>query len=202
MDSCLAGSMKLQVLTTMTSASPGCGVSSWPCAVSWPIITSVSTRFFGHPRLTKPIFTDYVFLNMTICQAAFFQILLMIVFRRPECGRRLQLGDDGAREAALRGVARGLRFGFLLRRMKENRGAVLRPDIRPLAIQSGGVVVVPEDLQQIVVADHRRIVGHLHHFGVAGAIRADLFISRVIELTARVADLRRLHAGQAAERGL
>src|SRR5580700_8032348 len=59
-DSCLAGSMKLHVFTTITSASDGCGVSSWPAEVSWPIITSVSTRFFGHPRLTKPIFTAEV----------------------------------------------------------------------------------------------------------------------------------------------
>src|SRR5437899_9733583 len=55
-DSCLAGSMKLQVLTTRTSASLGCWVSSWPRATSWPIITSVSTRFLGQPRLTKPTF--------------------------------------------------------------------------------------------------------------------------------------------------
>ena len=55
-DSCLAGSMKLQVLTTMTSASSGRGVSSWPLRASWPIMTSVSTRFFGQPRLTNPTF--------------------------------------------------------------------------------------------------------------------------------------------------
>src|SRR5580704_7941042 len=57
-DSCFAGSIKLHVLTTITSASEGCGVSSCPEAVSWPIITSVSTRFFGHPRLTNPIFKN------------------------------------------------------------------------------------------------------------------------------------------------
>src|SRR5690242_20509097 len=55
-DSCLAGSMKLQVLTTSTSAWSGCEVSSCPHAASWPIITSLSTRFLGQPRLTKPIF--------------------------------------------------------------------------------------------------------------------------------------------------
>ena len=48
--------MKLQVLTTSTSAWSGCGVSSWPRATSWPIMTSLSTRFLGQPRLTKPIF--------------------------------------------------------------------------------------------------------------------------------------------------
>src|ERR1039458_9259053 len=56
MDSRLAGSMKLQVLTTRTSAWSGWGVSSWPLAASRPIMTSLSTRFLGQPKLTKPIF--------------------------------------------------------------------------------------------------------------------------------------------------
>src|ERR1017187_8610691 len=55
-DSFLAGSMKLQVFTTRTSAWSGWEVSSWPLATSWPIMTSLSTRFLGQPRLTKPIF--------------------------------------------------------------------------------------------------------------------------------------------------
>src|SRR5271155_3311559 len=55
-DSFCAGSMKLQVLTTSTSASPARGVSSYPARARMPIITSLSTRFFGHPRLTNPTF--------------------------------------------------------------------------------------------------------------------------------------------------
>src|SRR5579862_944584 len=53
-DSCCAGAMKLQVLTTSTSASPARGVISYPARVRMPIITSLSTRFLGHPRLTNP----------------------------------------------------------------------------------------------------------------------------------------------------
>src|SRR5574340_658041 len=53
-DSCCAGSMKEQVLTTMTSASSARGVISAPAWASRPIMTSLSTRFLGHPRLTKP----------------------------------------------------------------------------------------------------------------------------------------------------
>src|SRR3977135_1597440 len=60
-DSFLAGSIKLQVFTTMTSAWSGCGVSSCPCEASWPIMTSLSTRFLGQPKLTKPTFkNDYL----------------------------------------------------------------------------------------------------------------------------------------------
>src|SRR5579872_681395 len=55
-DSRLAESMKEQVLTTMTSASSARTVSSAPPWESRPIMTSLSTRFFGQPKLTKPTF--------------------------------------------------------------------------------------------------------------------------------------------------
>ena len=54
MDSCCALAINEQVLTTMTSASSALGVSSAPAWASMPIITSLSTRFLGQPRLTKP----------------------------------------------------------------------------------------------------------------------------------------------------
>ena len=54
MDSRLAGSMKLQVLTTKTSASSAWGTISQPPPASAPSITSLSTRFLGQPRLTIP----------------------------------------------------------------------------------------------------------------------------------------------------
>src|SRR5208282_1130752 len=53
-DSCLAVSMKEQVLTTRISASSGCAVSRAPARSSRPIITSESTRFLGQPREMKP----------------------------------------------------------------------------------------------------------------------------------------------------
>src|SRR5262249_5978250 len=53
-DSCCALSMKEQVLTTMTSASSAEATRSAPACESTPIITSLSTRFLGQPRLTNP----------------------------------------------------------------------------------------------------------------------------------------------------
>src|SRR5689334_23386067 len=55
-DSCCAASMKLQVFTTSTSASSARGVSSYPLRARIPIMTSLSTRFLGHPRLMNPTF--------------------------------------------------------------------------------------------------------------------------------------------------
>ncbi len=50
-DSCLAGPMNAQVLTTMTSASAGSSTSWYPRWLSVPSMTSESTRFFGHPSV-------------------------------------------------------------------------------------------------------------------------------------------------------
>ena len=52
-DSAFAGSMNAQVLMTTASASAASGTSDQPAAPSFAIITSLSTRFFAHPRETK-----------------------------------------------------------------------------------------------------------------------------------------------------
>ncbi len=59
-DSCFAESMNEQVLTTSTSAFSGDEVISAPALWSRPIMTSLSTRFLGQPRLTKPTLTRAV----------------------------------------------------------------------------------------------------------------------------------------------
>ena len=65
MDSCCALPINEQVFTTMTSASSASGVSSAPACASMPIITSLSTRFLGQPRLTKPTFAGACGSNVT-----------------------------------------------------------------------------------------------------------------------------------------
>src|SRR5437867_5474224 len=52
-DSSLAGAMKLHVLTTSTSAASGSSTSSWPRRASTPSMISLSTWFFGQPRVTR-----------------------------------------------------------------------------------------------------------------------------------------------------
>src|SRR5262245_369708 len=46
--------MNPQVLPTITSACRASATSSWPARRRWPSITSLSTRFLGQPRLTRP----------------------------------------------------------------------------------------------------------------------------------------------------
>src|SRR5437870_10771680 len=45
--------MKLHVLTTRTSAAAGSSTSSWPRRARMPSISSLSTRFFGQPSVSR-----------------------------------------------------------------------------------------------------------------------------------------------------
>ena len=72
--------------------------------------------------------------------------------------------------------------------MRENRGAILRPEIRPLAIHLGGIVHVPERFDQCFVADFLRIKRHLHNFCVSGLVGADIFVGGIFGAAIAVAD--------------
>src|ERR1700682_2905104 len=63
--------------------------------------------------------------------------------------------------------------------MIENDGSILRPNVGPLSIQRGGIVVRPKNVEQLVVTDLRGIELHFHDLGVAGFIRANIFVGRV-----------------------
>src|SRR6266852_5207746 len=125
---------------------------------------------------------------MARLDAALLQVLLVILFGAPEGARLCDLGGDWALELAA-GVKRLLRFlcgGFLLRRMKENRGAVLLAEVRPLAIHLRRIVNAPESVQQLRVGNFLRIKGYLDDFGVAGGVRAHVFVCRIFLVPALV----------------
>src|SRR5437588_514302 len=111
-------------------------------------------------------------------QAALLQVLLMVVFGHPEGGGGYDLGRDRPRELALPAFFRRARQPFLLGVMEENGGAVLRADIWALAIERGGIVIRPEDIEQLVVGDARRVEIHLDSFGMPGLAGADILIGR------------------------
>jgi uncharacterized membrane protein (UPF0127 family) len=125
----------------------------------------------------------------------------MVFLGAPEGLGRRDLCDDGAGESRLRSITGGFRFGFLLGCVEENRGAILGADVRPLPVQRGWVVIIPEDFEQVVIADDLGIESDLDYFGVTGAIRTNVFIGGMFQLAAGVANLRRFHAGQTAECG-
>src|SRR5437016_11850391 len=71
--------------------------------------------------------------------------------------------------------------------MKEDGGAVLRAYIWTLAVRRGGIVHVPESLQQLLVGNLRWVIGQLHHFGMASLIGANILIGRILGLAAQIA---------------
>jgi hypothetical protein len=77
MDSCFASSMKPQVLMMTTSAFLGLSVNAKPSCTSVPSISSESTWFFEHPRLTKPmvvVLAAAVFVASAAFLAVFFRL--------------------------------------------------------------------------------------------------------------------------------
>ena len=83
--------------------------------------------------------------------------------------------------------------------MKENGRAILRPDIRPLAIHLRRVVILEEDLQQVFVGNLGRIVRDLDCLGMTGRVRADIMVGRVRSMSAGIADPGLQNAGSGAE---
>ena len=72
-------------------------------------------------------------------------------------------------------------------------------NIGTLPIQRRRIVVRPENIKQLVVTDLRWIEFHFHHFGVAGFVRANIFIGWIILRSARVPNRCRDHAVQFSE---
>src|SRR5579871_946814 len=86
--------------------------------------------------------------------------------------------------------------------MKEDHRSILGTDIGTLAIESGGIVRVPKDSQQLVIGDLRRIEFHLHHFGVPGLVGTDILVGRVATRAAHITDRSGCNALGLAESGL
>lgn len=101
--------------------------------------------------------------------------------------QRHDLGDDGIFEVFLRGRLGGFGDFFLFFTMVENDGAVLRAAIVTLPIQSGGIMRVPEKIDDFLVADLGRFEFDLHDLGVAGGFAAHFFICRIFLGSAGVA---------------
>jgi hypothetical protein len=112
----------------------------------------------------------------------------MILFRPPEPWRRLDLRHDWPIEtsALFQLVFRGFGGRFLLRRMVKDHGTILLSNIGALPIQRRRIVIRPKNIKQLVVTDLRWIEFHFHHFGVAGFVRANIFIGWIILRSARV----------------
>ena len=114
--------------------------------------------------------------------AAFLQITLVIFFGAPERWSWLDLCNDRAIKPAafFESFFRIQSGSLLLRRVIKNYRAILRADIGALSIQRGGIMIRPENIQELIVADLRWIEFNVHHFGMPGLIGANILICRII----------------------
>ena len=94
---------------------------------------------------------------------------------------------------------KGLFGGLLLVvRLVEDDRPILRAFVRSLTVEARRVVRPPEDGEQVVEGDDRGVVLDLNDFGVPGQPGANLLISRVRHVAARVSGHNGLHAGHAS----
>src|SRR5665213_264414 len=95
-----------------------------------------------------------------------FEVLLVIFLGWVESRRLLNLRHDGSLEDPFlfKDSLRVARFFLLLSIVKEDRGAVLRAAVRPLAIQLGWVVALPESGQQLKIRNLLGIELDFHRF--------------------------------------
>src|SRR6476646_4742014 len=114
------------------------------------------------------------------------KVALVIVLGRPEPRSLDDLRDDRLVEVLLSLFGRFARRGFLLGVVEVDSRSVLVPVIRTLAIEGRRVVHVPEGVQQLVVRDLGRVIGHLYRLGVARAATANLLIRRVVAVASRI----------------
>src|SRR5262249_15455509 len=105
--------------------------------------------------------------------------VLMIGLGGIEGAAGFEGGDDLAAEAARLAQLVDIRLGDarLLLAGREDGRAILRADIRTLAIELRGIVHHREvDLQQAAIAHLARVVDDADGFGMTGAPRADLLV--------------------------
>ena len=81
-----------------------------------------------------------------------------------------------------------MRSFFLFAGGEEDGAPVLGADVRALPVQRGGVVVVPEDVEELVVGNFGWIVGDADGFGVTGVVSADVPVRWILGGAAGVTD--------------
>lgn len=83
---------------------------------------------------------------------------------------------------------------LLLRVAVKNRAAVLRAGIVALIVELCWVMHGQENVHQLVIRNHFRIVNYVDGFGVTGIALSDAFVSRVLGIAALITGLRAVNA--------
>src|SRR5260370_25839092 len=125
--------------------------------------------------------------NVAAGRAALFEVTLVVFLGAPKRARRSNFRGHGATQLGARfdGLLGLFRCGFLLGRVKKDRGPILRALIGHLSIHLSRVVNRPENVEQLIVAEFLRVKSDLYDFGMAGRIRTNILIAGVFRATDR-----------------
>src|SRR6185312_14420929 len=110
-------------------------------------------------------------LDVAARESALLQIPLVVFLGFVKGACRLDGRDDGS-PVATAGIASGARGSgrrLLGRGGVEDDRAILGADVRPLTVQGRRIVVVPEDLQELIVGNARWVERDLDNLGVSRA---------------------------------
>lgn len=115
-------------------------------------------------------------------------VILMVVFGDPEfCGfANFRHGRSRIHPAFIQFLHRLCHYISLLGGMVEYDRTILGPAVRSLLIHRGRVVCLPEDIQDLLQGNDRRIKGDFDDLNVAGRLRAYLLIGRILQFASHV----------------
>src|SRR6266568_2550407 len=116
--------------------------------------------------------------------------LLVVVLRHPERSGRRDLGGDRVREMLLLLRPRCERGRELLWPEGEDGRPVLAPAVRALPVAARRIVRLPEELQQLGVADLARVELDEDRLRLPRSVGADVLVARILRVATRVADRR------------
>mmetsp|Transcript_24171 Transcript_24171/g.55607 ORF Transcript_24171/g.55607 Transcript_24171/m.55607 type:complete len:219 (+) Transcript_24171:205-861(+) len=136
--------------------------------------------------------------------ATLHQVLLVVLFGRPEEAGSLDLGDDLPLVTARRTRVHAPLFGLrqLLICVAVNATSVLGPDIRTRSVDLGGVDAGLQQQHKGLKIDCLRVVEDLKCFGMTSRPRADFFVRGLARFSLSVADASRNHSRDALVRKL
>src|SRR5690348_9961323 len=117
------------------------------------------------------------------------------------CGRH-NLGNNWLAETRLPTFAGSAGRALLLGTVEENGRAILRAEIRTLAVGRGGIVHLPEMVEQLVIGNFAGIEGDLDGFGVAGAVGTHILVGGIGQTAAGIAHRRIRNSRQGTEGSL
>src|SRR6185503_1394241 len=140
------------------------------------------------PEFMQPLCPPAVELVEFVAKRILLVEILVILLGRIEVRSCDNLGGDrsGKLLGLLDHLLRLLRQALLIFIMIENGRAVLMALVTELPIRSRGINVVPEEIENLLVADLCRIIENLYRLRVACAARRHLLIGRIGLLPTRI----------------